>query len=202
MIMMKYAGIFIGVLIFLVITSFDHGSPVSASDKTRNCDGTISILGSTNVNSFELKNSMAHITINACKHSKDSIALKTKKFTLQIPVRNFKTDNAQIYKDFLSLTKSSQHPTIQVGIGLSNLHNLLSRPRSISFPVEITIAGVTKSYVVSCLVSTRSDGCLSVTGSQKMKLTDFNMTPPAKMLGLVKVNNEIIVNFGFVITIA
>lgn len=199
---MKYAKIFTAVLIFLVITAFDPGAPGFSADKSKNCDAKISILGSTNVNSFELKNTMAHITINACKHDNDTIALRTKKYWLQIPVRNFKTDNPQIYKDFLSLTKSSQHPTIRVGIVLSHLHSILSQPKSITFPVEITIAGVTKTYTVSCMVSSCSDGCLSVSGSQKMKLTDFNMTPPAKMLGLVKVNNEIIVNFGFVITIA
>jgi hypothetical protein len=144
---------------------------------------------------------MLPISIKACKNRQDSVALQTKKYRLQIPVRDFQSDNQQIYRDFLRITKAEQYPNITIGISLDDLHQLFSMPTSIAIPVDITMAGVQKTYQVRCTVTHCKELCLNVSGTRKMKLTDFNISPPEKLFGMIRVNNEINVIFGFVISV-
>ena len=65
-------------------------------------------------------------------------------------------------------------------------------------PIQITIAGVTREYHVFCLVNSCSDNLIYVSGYRYIKLTDFNLDPPKKFQGLVKVKDEVLINFGFV----
>ena len=65
--------------------------------------------------------------------------------------------------------------------------------------MNITIAGITHLYKIDCSIVKCSETQLLV-GSQKLKLTDFKLEPPEKLYGLVKVSDEIEVNFSFIIT--
>lgn len=187
------------IISFMITTSFvllpaETSSPVST--KTR---GNVSINGSTNVNKFELTNNLPRISIKrTC--SSDTLALQTKKYWFNIPVKKFKADNPQIYKDFLAMVRATEYPDIKVGFALKDLHNLMNSRRPVSFPVDIFLAGKTRSYNITCRFSSCGDNCFFVSGSRKMSLTDFDIEPPQKILGLIKVNNEININFDFVFT--
>lgn len=48
---------------------------------------------------------------------------------------------------------------------------------------------------VSCNIAKDDTTHYTLSGSKQMKLSDFNLVPPTKFLGLVKVKNEITINF-------
>jgi len=194
----KLTTVVIGCL--LITTSFVLLPAEADPSKSKKCRGSVSINGSTNVNKFVLKNDLARISIKRTCNKSDSLALLTKKYWFTIPVRNFKADNQHIYKDFLSLIRAREYPEIKVGFTLKDLHRLMDSKTPISFPVDISLAGTTKSYDIICRFSSCEDNCFSVSGSKKLALTDFNIEPPQKILGLIRVNNEININFDFVFT--
>ncbi|OGG00069.1 hypothetical protein A2Y99_01395 [Candidatus Gottesmanbacteria bacterium RBG_13_37_7] len=63
------------------------------------------------------------------------------------------------------------------------------------------LAGVTRIYRIGCNFYNCGNN-LYIQGLKMIKLSDFNIQPPVKLNGLVKVKDEIAVNFGLIITFA
>ena len=63
---------------------------------------------------------------------------------------------------------------------------------------DLTIAGQTRRVDMTGSLSLDDHGHYQVSGSRQLLLTDFGMDPPTKMLGLIKVRNEIDVFFDLV----
>lgn len=55
----------------------------------------------------------------------------------------------------------------------------------------LTIAGVTKEITVQGKASENADGSLSISGSRKIKMSEYGIQPPSFMLGALKVADEI-----------
>jgi hypothetical protein len=157
------------------------------------CDNYLYIKGTSNVNEFTFSYNAANIpSKNDSKKSSESVEIN-------IPIRHFKASNPVMYNDFLVLMKETEHPQIKVSFSKDELTKAL-RDYSAPCPdISITIAGVTRVYKVSCsIVNCGNNYYLS--GEQAIKLSDFELKPPEKLMGLVKVNNKIEVDFGFIIT--
>ena len=118
---------------------------------------------------------------------------------MNIPIKDFEASNPMMYKDFLELMKEEDYPWIKISFSKKQLERALSDLSEPCPDISITIAGITKTYNVQCLVVKCADN-FYLKGKENIKLSDFRLKPPAKLLGLVKVDNEIDVNFGFIIT--
>jgi hypothetical protein len=184
----------------LLTTPVASGHLSGSEALSSQCKPGVSVTVTTNVNQFTLSNSLTTVAIRPCSMRNDSSALHTKRFWYNIPVRNFKADHHQIYRDFQTLLKAEQYPEIHVGIYLIDLHRMLASASVLTFPVEIKMAGSSKTYQITSQIS-RCNGRTLVSGDQIIKLTDFNIQPPNKLLGLIRVHNEIVVNFDFVLTV-
>ena len=186
----------------MLITAFIlvvFNSSVSAKDPGNAvCLGKISIRGSSNVNSFELHNTVPQINI---LDDISRVRFGQSQFTwINIPVKNFHTSNKKIYSDFLEMVKADQHPFIKVSISNHELSKILSSSNNkVQIPAEIHLAGVSRKFILQSNLTFTPDNCIEVNGSQKLKLSEFGLVAPEKLFGLIKVNNEIIVNFAFVI---
>lgn len=158
----------------------------------------INIAGKTNVNSFEFylansKNDVGILPVDLTDQPHRELSLK-------IPVRKLKTDNQMMYSDFLKLLKENEYPNISIGIDNTPLMESFEDELSIEPVIDITIAGVTRQYRVKCNVEKFSEGKY-VKGTTIIRLTDFNLEPPTKMLGLIKVKDEVSINFAILFTI-
>jgi hypothetical protein len=172
---------------------------ISLSDKS--CLSFINITGNTNINNFEFKMDFStngdvvksHEIVNVSDREKSEI------FEIFIPVKNFETNNKLIYRDFLELLQAEKYPEIIIGIPYSQLQKFLSGQSDSISEMRITIAGVTRKYNIPGLVSSCPAGNLFINGIKNIKLTDFNLDPPEKFQGLIKVKNQVKINFGFVL---
>lgn len=64
----------------------------------------------------------------------------------------------------------------------------------------LSMAGVTKTIDVTAAYKVLSNGDLQVTGTKKLSMTDFKMEPPTAMMGTIKVGNDVVVTFDFVLS--
>jgi hypothetical protein len=152
----------------------------------------LNIFGKTNLNSFEFylgDNSESPIA------GIDPATGTMQKADVNIPVRRLKTENKYMYSDFLALLKEPEYPYISIGIDENSLQSENESSPVISPIVDITIAGITNQYTIKCDVENEFSSKM-IKGETKIRLTDFNIQPPTKMLGLVKVKDEIDINFG------
>ena len=180
--------------IYLPVSVFSQQNESVASGM-ETCNSYILISGESNINQFNFTYDLQrHGLVKASDKSKDS-----EQFELVLPIKDFKTSNPLMYDDFLLLMKESQYPRIIIGIPKDQLISLEQQLNTICPNMSITIAGITRTYTIDCTLINCSENTLLV-GSQKIMLSDFKLKPPEKLYGLVKVNDEITVNFSIVLT--
>jgi hypothetical protein len=62
---------------------------------------------------------------------------------------------------------------------------------------KLTIAGATKETDVNAVAKyNAADKSFTITGSKKIRMTDFGVKPPTMMLGTIKTGNDITVSFA------
>ena len=61
--------------------------------------------------------------------------------------------------------------------------------------LKISLAGVTKLFEVNCTINATHAGIIHLMGTRVFLFSDFNITPPTRMLGAVKVNESLTVSF-------
>jgi polyisoprenoid-binding protein YceI len=72
---------------------------------------------------------------------------------------------------------------------------------TISAKGTLTIAGVTKKIDMLIKVAAPNHGYLTFEGSQTVKMTDYNISPPTALLGTLRTGNEITINFKTAFTV-
>ena len=191
-----YIGILLlGALIPLKLFSQDD---ILAYVPVTICRNYINIVGNTNLNQFEFR---LDFPLNQIFSVDNPDLLDGKHagfYEIPLPVESFEASNQILYRDFLMLLKANLHPKIIIGIGYNQLLEFLTGENDTLQNIKITLAGVTQEYPVSCIVNSCSGNLVYITGYRNIKLTDFNIDPPEKFQGLVKVENEVMINFGFV----
>jgi len=161
------------------------------SDRMPICDNYLHIRGVSNVNQFSfLYNSVPKI------NPKNEPTGDT--MEINIPIREFDASNPMMYKDFLELMKENEFPRITVSFSRKQLETAIRDDSEPCPEVRIIIAGISKTYMVDCQVE-KCSGNYYLKGNEVVRLSDFKLKPPSRLLGLVRVSNEIDVNFGFII---
>ncbi len=64
----------------------------------------------------------------------------------------------------------------------------------------LTMAGVTKPIVMNVAAKVSGDGSVHLSGSQKINMKDYKMTPPKAVMGTIKVGEKVTFLFEMVVT--
>ena len=195
-----YKSIFSYFFIFLLFTSFkviQNKPQYSIITVVVEKDSYVSILGKTNVNKFTCayQGNIPADTVQINVIQKDN-KIQLKNASLSLNVNNFDCGNDVMNKDFKELLKHNEYPKLNI-----NVKNVIP-PQSTKngdviyglAEVNFTIAGNSKAYEIPVYVTRQNDQRYYV-GSYEFDITDFNLTPPTKFLGMVKVDEEVVVDF-------
>lgn len=182
----KYGILFLLVLLCLQL-------PASNKKKTEipdDCNNYVLIEGSSNINKFEFVNFNPSVA-----ESRQSTEIQDGQ-NIRIPVKKFTTRNNMMRHDFLEMLNASQYPYIKINIESADSAYYDKETGLTYFDTKITLAGNTRSYRVPCKIISCEDGQV-VKGKLELELSAFNIDPPQKVLGTVKVNNEVFITFAF-----
>lgn len=163
-------------------------------EKNDVCINYIIINGESNVNRF----SFSYTTLSSDFGNAFLYPSLPHGNEINIPVRDFEPSNPLMYNDFLTNLNEQEYPTITI-----KFSNLVENKGMIAvlnpnYAVMITIAGVTREYNVECVIQNCGNHYL-LRGTKAVRFTDFNLTPPEKLSGLVKVKDEFMVSFGIIL---
>lgn len=130
--------------------------------------------------------------------------------SLEIPVEALECQNRMMTADLHDLLRSeSNEGVIQVTFKEAQwyLNSLWSEKISLNkpigyFDVFLTIGGITKNSKVDIFSSKEQvkQKTLSTKGKIELKLNEFNIEPPTKMLGMVKVKNSLEIDLNLYFT--
>lgn len=174
-----------------------HAQARITAVNSASCQNYICIEGATNINSFSLEQNVPEDLVCGTGDSRWLPVPKQELYLITIPVRNFSANNKIVYKDFLDLVDVGKHPYIRIFLEEEEFLNLFSGKMHYNPVIGVNVSGVTHKYRINCIISECIDGNITIRGYKKVKLTDFKLAPPEKSLGLIKVQDELIINFEF-----
>ncbi len=154
----------------------------------------IIIEGETNINQFNFTFDNSRYDVLTINEKAKSDNLKKELIEFEIPVKGFKGDNYLMENDFYTLLNASNHPIIIVGIEKSLLQKIFFGSAGSVIDFYITIAGNTKHVKGEYTTNCKNDLTI-LTGNANIRLTDFSIDPPQKMLGMLKVKDLIFIKF-------
>ncbi|GET29685.1 YceI family protein [Prolixibacter sp. SD074] len=190
--------IYIGKVLFqvgLFVFLLHFGGRAEGADFRGVCQlAKVRIDGSTNVNQFHfyyeqpLTENFSFAVLPTDSNRLDSLSFF-------IPIEHIDASNPAMLDDFKELLKASQYPKIQITISDAELLHIFTSRDVKNIPIDITIAGMTNDYVSPMEVVRSEKNLIVVKGRTRIQLTDYNISPPRRFLGMIRVKDEVFINF-------
>lgn len=158
--------------------------------------GSLRVDGSTNINKFncDISNYARPDTILISRNSTNSVL--SLNGAIKLDVQNFDCHNPVMTSDLRKTLKAKQFPLLTIRfLSLSRYPDTENKPENIRGSVNIELAGVTRRFDVDYKVLAGSDDVINLIGIRKVNFTDFNITPPRKIGGMIQTDNELNVMF-------
>lgn len=154
-------------------------------------DSQLTITGDTNISKFSCSFNSELLPQNLeVTYSTNSSQIDLKNAVLVLNNNGFNCGNRQINNDFHSLLKTEEHPEIKLEIK----RIILEDPSKAKADVIISIAGKQNRYTIPVRVVSQPATCFE--GSLELDIKDFSLEPPKKMFGIIKVKDDIVINFN------
>lgn len=155
--------------------------------------GSLRVDGKTNINNFscDITNYKKPDTITVNRGASQVIFLKG---SMALDVQCFNCHNPIMTADLRKTLKSKEYPQLVITFLTMNSYPDVTTP-AIKGLVLIELAGVSRRYEVDYKVGTTDQGYINLVGVRKVNFSDFNLTPPRKLGGMIKTNNELDVVF-------
>jgi len=119
--------------------------------------------------------------------------VKSLSFTL--PVEDLKGSEKGLDKNAYEALKSGQYKNILYKLVLAQVMPAKGNKYIVKTRGDLTIAGITKEIVMDVNCTVNGDASITCTGSDKLKMTDYNVVPPKFMLGAMTTGDAITLDF-------
>lgn len=161
-----------------------------------NSSSNLIIKGNSNVNSFACKTDSytRFDTIEYVVNTKDQ-SIDFLRNEMILLVNEFDCGNAMMTQDFLDALNYKESPFLKINFNRLSGIEWASPDDVVLGDVKITLVGVDKNYKIAFKVGGNTKSLISLSGKQKVLFSDFGLTPPSKMMGLIRVREELEVEF-------
>jgi hypothetical protein len=189
--MMLFRKYILLVLLFHLSGNLFPAEKVNTDDLS-DCTNYVLIQGSSNINKFEFINYNPTI-----KSDTNALSSYNSEQFIQIPVQKFSGSNNMILKDFYKMLNATKHPFIKIEIEPINSADFDETSGLTNFKTKISIAGNTRNFSVACQLIDCTESGKVIKGYMELELSDFNIDPPQKVFGAIKVNDTVFITFAF-----
>jgi len=156
---------------------------------------SLKVDGSTNVNNFSCAIS---------NYNKPDTILVTRNVSpvllngnIQLDVQNFDCHNGIMTADLRKTLKAKEFPKLVIRfLNISRYPDADARQPITKGAVFIELAGVARRFDVDYKVVSSENNYINLVGSRVVNFSDFNLTPPRKLGGMIRTKNELSVEFN------
>ncbi|MCL6216742.1 YceI family protein [Zunongwangia pacifica] len=175
--------------IFLFISTALFSQKLEQKTLLISKESQLKINGDTNINSFNCVFNPQELPEKLiARFERKQQTLIFKNTSLKLRAKAFDCGSRPINRDFKDLIKAEKYPYIF--LDLKELK--LTAPNSALVTLNIEIAGIEKPYKVLVKID---DSKSNYTGIINLNINDFKLEPPKKVFGLIKVKEEIQIEF-------
>lgn len=164
-------------------------------------ESVLSIDGKTNVNSFTCAIAKYTGTDTLVLHEGGrNVRPVFVKGSVGLDASTFDCGMAIMTSDFRKTIKSDVYPAIVIDfISFERNPSYKQGQENFIGILKISLAGNTKLFEVNCSIETQPSGLIHLKGGRQFTFADFGLKPPTRMMGTIKVQEELYVKFHLVL---
>lgn len=149
----------------------------------------MTISGTTNVHDFQTKVTQVsgEMTVADGKEIQSMV--------VEIPVRAIKSGEKLMDTKTYEAFKVDKHPNITFKLLEVNSLQISGNDVNVTVSGNLTMAGVTRKISLKATGKNTKTGVYQFNGTLNLKMTDFKMSPPTAMLGMMKVGDAITLKY-------
>lgn len=185
------SSIFLSVV--MAVASLTVSQQILAQSYTvRSYDMKIS--GTSNVHDWTMKANNA--TCNAQFDLKTGQLSSLTGLDFTVPVKGLKSNSDIMDGRTHTTLKADKHTKINFKLTSAVVTPQKNNNYQIKATGNLTIAGVTKEVILLANGVLNNQNLITVTGSKKIKMSEWQIKPPSYMLGAMKVGDEVTIDFN------
>ncbi len=185
------------IILVACIVLLTHGLQARTQIYKPTSDSYIMVKGSSTIHDWEMIsetiNSEARFKMNddGQPEQLESVSFSLKKRTLQ-------SDKSGLDRRAYDALNAGRYPEITFRTNGTGRFEKNGDNYQIISNGELTIAGNTRQINVRATCVNGDDKKLICSGSQKLKMTDYNIDPPVMMLGALRTGDEVTISYNIV----
>lgn len=191
-------------LITILLLSSDPSTTGSLISYSINEKSSLTISGSSNINKFECS-TFDNFTDGYILVDTDITkqTFNVSNATLRLKIKSFDCKNPLLNKDFYSTLQAHKSPYIEVEllnvVPISNSKISSSNNGKFKANVAITLNGKCRFDEIIVSWDKSDNNLFRFIGTKQLLMSDFGIQAPVAALGLIKVHDEILINFDLYI---
>jgi hypothetical protein len=188
-------------LIFITSSAFFAGDAPLVHRLIVQPASKLAIEGKTNINSFSCAIVQYSGTDTLVLHEGGkNVRPVFVKGSVGLDASTFDCGMAIMTSDFRKTIRSNQYPSIVIDfISFERTPSYTQKVETFKGVLKISLAGITKLFEVDCSIEATSDGLIHLKGTRAFTFGDFGLTPPSRMMGTIKVQEDLRVKFHLVL---
>lgn len=151
----------------------------------------ITLLGSSNIHDWKMvsngNNLEANFSLNPTTKLVESIA----PMTFNMPVKSLKSNEGLLNSRAYDALNANKFPNITF-----KLTNATANGNQLNLVGQLTISGNTRDITLVANRTKNADGTQVLSGTKKIKMTEWGMKPPKYMMGMMKVYDDLTINYN------
>jgi hypothetical protein len=160
----------------------------------------LTINGKTNVNSFQCTTMSYHgndtLVLIEGGHRKPFF----EKGFIEVDASSFDCGMKVMTSDFGKTIKAKEYPSIFIEfISFEKIPVYSNAKDKFKGKMKISLGGVTQTFQMDCTIEQGPSGNIHLKGGRSFSFSDFNLQPPERVMGLIKVKDTLDVNFHLVL---
>jgi len=138
---------------------------------------TLILEGSSNVNSWKCESSTVEVS----------------ELGLRIPVKTIRCGNRQMERDLFRALHAESYPSIDF-----RFIDMTRDAEHATIHGNLSLAGTTRPIAIDASVQPLGHGRMRMQVRLSLRMTDFHITPPKALFGMIKAKNDLVVTFDLV----
>ncbi len=195
----KFAKFAIGVAI-IGLSSFSgkYGKNTNSAKISQQAD--ITVKGTSNLHDWtmEAKNISCSVKFNFLPGN-NNVPNTLTELNLSVPVQDLKSGKSSMDSKAYSALKVKQFNAIVFTLTSATISPEPKNKFQVETKGNLSIAGVTRPVSLQVGCGLDAVGTITCSGSEKLKMTDYQIKPPVYMLGALKTGDELTI--GFTVTV-
>ena len=189
-----------GVSSLTIIFLLGLSGSLRAQDAYRVADPDIKVLGTSNLHNWSME--AKDVTCSAKFAFGPGAGVLPQSLTsldLVIPVHNLKSGESLMDSRAYTALKADKFGTITFTSASAVIVPGQNNQFQVKSTGTMTIAGAGRPVVLVVACQVNQDGSITCSGSQQLKMTDFQVKPPSFMLGALKTGDLLTINFSLIL---